>query len=280
MRSKILDMQDGPVSKYLVRPSGEGRPAARCRADALPLRADAAPFPVVVSNGRYSDQPLDWRSRLFGIGATAAAFLLPVAGLFLSWQAVHPLVAPAEPLVVTLQPLAAPPDPVEEVPEGPRQVEQKEQKVERKDLSDPPKVLTPLSSPTLMKLATPAPAMKVADPIPETTAPKSMPAPPATRASSDADASWEALLLAHLEKYRRFPAAARARREEGIAFVTFRMNRAGRVLSAIIGRSSGSVFLDRAALETIRRAQPLPAIPKEKADELELSVPVEFFMQQ
>ncbi|WP_313440412.1 energy transducer TonB [Novosphingobium sp.] len=46
-----------------------------------------------------------------------------------------------------------------------------------------------------------------------------------------------------------------------------------------LGRSSGSIFLDRAALETIRRAQPLPAIPEGKPDELELSVPVEFFLQ-
>ncbi|MFK4870880.1 energy transducer TonB, partial [Novosphingobium sp. ZW T3_23] len=97
--------------------------------------------------------------------------------------------------------------------------------------------------------------------------------------SSNADATWEALLLAHLEKYRRYPAAARARREEGVSFVTFRMNRAGKVLSASLGRSSGSIFLDRAAMETIRRAQPLPAIPAGKPDEMELSVPVEFFLQ-
>lgn len=144
---------------------------------------------------------------------------------------------------------------------------------------EPPKLLIPQPSAHLIPIEPSAPAAKPADPVPETTAPKTMPAPPARRASSNADATWEALLLAHLEKYRRYPAAARARREEGVTFVTFRMNRAGKVLSASLGRSSGSIFLDRAALDTIRRAQPLPAIPEGKPDEVELSVPVEFFLQ-
>lgn len=105
-----------------------------------------------------------------------------------------------------------------------------------------------------------------------------MPAPPARQAASNQKATWVALLLAHLEKYRRYPAAARARRHEGVAYVTFRMNRAGTVLSADIVRSSGSAMLDRAALDTLRRAQPLPKIPDDRPDTLELSVPVEFFV--
>lgn len=90
--------------------------------------------------------------------------------------------------------------------------------------------------------------------------------------------TWEAVLLAHLEKYRRYPATARNRREEGVTYVTFHMNRAGMVLSNRIMRSSGSALLDRAALETLKRAQPLPPIPADRSDPLELSVPVEFFI--
>lgn len=59
----------------------------------------------------------------------------------------------------------------------------------------------------------------------------------------------------------------------------FRMNRAGRVLSASIARGSGYAALDREALATLRRAEPLPKIPPDKPDEVELSVPVEFFMR-
>lgn len=49
---------------------------------------------------------------------------------------------------------------------------------------------------------------------------------------------------------------------------------------AEIARSSGSAMLDRAALDTIRRAQPLPAISEDKPNELDLSVPVEFFVRK
>ncbi|MBL7598933.1 energy transducer TonB, partial [Escherichia coli] len=117
------------------------------------------------------------------------------------------------------------------------------------------------------------------DPIPETTAPKSHPAPPASSVSSDQPVSWEAKLLAHLERHRRYPATSRARRDQGVAHVRFRMNRAGRVLEVALIRSSGIPELDRAALATIRRAQPLPAIPDDRPDPLDLSVPVEFFLR-
>jgi protein TonB len=73
-------------------------------------------------------------------------------------------------------------------------------------------------------------------------------------------------------------AIARARHEQGVTHVRFRMNRAGAVLSADILRSSGSATLDRAALDTLSCAQPLPAIPDDKPDPLELSGPVEFFI--
>jgi len=65
-----------------------------------------------------------------------------------------------------------------------------------------------------------------------------------------------------------------------VVHVTFRMNRQGQVLSSSIARSSGSSALDRAALDTLRRAQPLPAIPDDRPDPLQLSVPVEFFVNR
>ncbi|WP_371432106.1 energy transducer TonB [Novosphingobium sp.] len=40
-------------------------------------------------------------------------------------------------------------------------------------------------------------------------------------------------------------------------------------------RSSGFPDLDKAALETLRRADPLPKIPADRPDEIELAVPVE-----
>jgi len=279
MRHEALhDYDDAVAGEIVLRsppPNAVSNPVRRTAPDLVSQPI----YPQASLNRRYSDRPLDWRSRLFGLAGTGGVVLAILTGLVVTWQAVQPMVTPAEALIVTTQPLAAPPEPVEEVPEGPRQVERKASRAEREPQPEPPKLLIPQPSTHPVPIEPPAPAAKPADPVPETTAPKTMPAPPARRASSNADATWEALLLAHLEKYRRYPAAARARREEGVSFVTFRMNRAGKVLSASLGRSSGSIFLDRAAMETIRRAQPLPAIPEGKPDELELSVPVEFFLQ-
>lgn len=181
--------------------------------------------------------------------------------------------SPREPLVVTLQPLAAPPEPVEEVPDDPRQIARKalkpqEQRTQPTDLH----ILHPTQ--LVMNVPTPTEQAKAAEPVPKTTAPQSRPAPPDRQVNSH----QEAQLLAHLEKYRRYPPAAKSRRDEGITYVTFRMSRAGTLLSSRIGRSSGSVLLDCAALDMLKRAQSLPTIPADKKDPLELSVPVEFFV--
>lgn len=62
--------------------------------------------------------------------------------------------------------------------------------------------------------------------------------------------------------------------------VRFVMNREGRVLSSRIERSSGHPALDRAALDMLTRAQPLPTPPAEVAGaQIELVVPVEFFVR-
>lgn len=57
------------------------------------------------------------------------------------------------------------------------------------------------------------------------------------------------------------------------------MNRDGHVLSSSLVRTSGFADLDQAALDTLRRADPLPAIPPERSDEVELVVPVEFYLR-
>jgi protein TonB len=101
---------------------------------------------------------------------------------------------------------------------------------------------------------------------------------PVATVSGQAPGSWEGQVLGWLERFRRYPGHARERRQQGVAQVRFRMDRTGRVLVVALERSSGYPLLDQAALDTIRRAQPLPAIPPDRADELELSVPVEFHL--
>jgi protein TonB len=86
----------------------------------------------------------------------------------------------------------------------------------------------------------------------------------------------EGLILAHLERFRRYPARACAARQQGVTHVRFKMNRAGMLLSSTIVQKSGSFDLDQAALDTLRRAQPLPTIPADRPDVVELNIPVEF----
>lgn len=240
----------------------------------------ATPTPTnYYPSSRYCQRPLDWRARLFGALSTATLSALSVGIALFTWHTVRTVTTVPEPVMVTFKPLAAPSEPVDEVPEGPRQVEQKQVEPLEQERPPSPEIVIPHPAPVTLSSPPPIEQVKQATPVLETTSPRSLQALPSPEASSMQKATWEALLLAHLEKYRRYPAAARGRREEGVAYVIFRMNRAGTVLSAAILRSSRSALLDHAALETLRRAQPLPAVPENKPDPLELSVPIEFFMQ-
>ncbi|RIV82245.1 TonB family protein [Aurantiacibacter xanthus] len=225
---------------------------------------------------------MDWRTRLFGITGTAAVGALALGCALFTWQVVYPtVVVPSAPLVVELQPLAAPPEPPREVATGPEQVERQEDRPrpEPEIAPPPPMVQFPQTTTVMHEIREPVEAVIVpGPPAPETTAPKSVAAPAAASLSSDARQTWEARLLAHLEHYRRFPARARVARQQGTVQIRFRMNRAGSVLTASVVNGSGFTTLDQAALDTLKRAEPLPGIPTDMPDEVELTIPVEFYL--
>ena len=52
-------------------------------------------------------------------------------------------------------------------------------------------------------------------------------------------------LFGHLNRYKRYPASARMRRQEGVVSFRFTMDRQGHVLSYEIAKTSGSDALDR-----------------------------------
>lgn len=110
-------------------------------------------------------------------------------------------------------------------------------------------------------------------------APITPPLPPGPSEASPGADSWEARVMGRLERHRRYPNSARARREQGIVLVRVRLDRDGRLLALALEHSSGHPGLDAAALETFRRAAPLPPLPDDKPAPLELSLPVEFFMR-
>ena len=215
------------------------------------------------------------------LALVVAAHLLPFAGLLVASRTpmAMPVVEPV--IMVELVRTQAPPQPVSELPVGPQQVEAAASRPTPREL-EKVRITTPLTDvePLLVPDQTPQPPAPAAQatPAPATTAPLSRPAPPAASASS-APTDWQGRLLAHLEANKRYPAAALARRQQGVAHVRFVMNREGRVLSSQLERSSGNAALDRAALDMLTRAQPLPRPPAEvTGDRIELVVPVEFFI--
>ncbi|MFG3447254.1 energy transducer TonB [Stenotrophomonas sp. NPDC047960] len=109
--------------------------------------------------------------------------------------------------------------------------------------------------------------------------PPSPPLPPGPSETMPGRDSWEARVMARLERFRRYPHAARARRHEGIVQVRVSLARDGQLLSVAVEQSSGYAMLDQAALETFRRAAPLPVVPDDRPAPVELSFPVEFFIR-
>ncbi|WP_417668885.1 TonB family protein [Roseibium sp.] len=61
----------------------------------------------------------------------------------------------------------------------------------------------------------------------------------------------------------RYPSAARKKGLTGNTVVSFTVDAAGRASGVRVVRSSGSPILDKAALDTVRRASPFPKVPPE-----------------
>jgi protein TonB len=73
--------------------------------------------------------------------------------------------------------------------------------------------------------------------------------------------SYNARVLAHLQRYRIYPDQARSAGVTGVSTVRFTIGASGNVVSVLLARGSGSGTLDQAALAMVRRASPFPSIP-------------------
>jgi protein TonB len=138
--------------------------------------------------------------------------------------------------------------------------------------------------------ATPPPKEETKPPEPETQValpepPKPEPpqeqkqatAPPAAVPSAAVSRRWESELVAHIQRSIRYPPAARARGETGLARVAFTIDRDGWVQTSRLVHSSGAPELDREALAALTRAQPMPRPPNRvSSSELSFTVPVRF----
>lgn len=180
-------------------------------------------------------------------------------------------------IAIDLAPMvSAPPEPEVALPEGPKE----EEVVEPAPVPEPP----------LPRDAIPEPEKKPEPKkeVKEATAPRAAEAPKAERVTAPVNAppsmaernaipTYQQALLAHLERYKKYPRAARRRAQEGTAHVRFRIDRQGNVLSSALAQSSGYSLLDEEVLETVERADPLPAMPPEiSGSTLDVTVPVRF----
>jgi len=108
----------------------------------------------------------------------------------------------------------------------------------------------------------PAQASSSATPAPAAVrGPQAAPFDSDTPPASAAPASWQSQVLSHLAHFKRYPGDARQRKRAGAAWVRFQVDRDGKLLASELITSSGTVLLDREALQVLQRAQPLPAPP-------------------
>lgn len=264
-----MSLREGAARLRLVDSDMEAAPVAYA-----PPKAALQAY----SYTRYSDQPMSLRTRLCGVGGVGLVAALFAGGMLLSWQVYKAVKAPATLNVFNVAPPAAPPEPVREVPPGPEKVQKETARPDPdQPRIEPPKVEVPSANPLPVMAAKPTP--DPGPPVKETTAPESKPAPPAPQVSTGKP-TWEGLVLGALNKVKRYPRDAHFARQQGVPYIRFVMDRAGKVLSSRLERSSGYRSLDQEALSLPKRAQPLPKPPEDvKGDTIELVVPVEFFMR-
>lgn len=207
-------------------------------------------------------------------------------GLFLwalYWRpAAIPLELPPAAMLIELEPLAAAPKPA---PPPPPQVQPQEPEPQPKLVEAPkPKLAIappkPKPKPRPPKPVEPKPQVKPADnppaPVAAADAKPAAPQQAAVSAPSKAEISWQSKLLSHLSRYKRYPDDARRRGFEGVNRLRFVVDGQGKVLSYALAGRSGSASLDRATLEMIRRAQPLPPPPPEMLQNGQLEIVAPF----
>jgi periplasmic protein TonB len=175
---------------------------------------------------------------------------------------------------------AAPTAPPSDLAPGPPEMET--------EATPPPKEETkPPEEEAEVALPTPEPPkpqppveQREAKAMPSVELPASAAVPPTPGAEVHTPAAlirWQSALAAHIERFKRYPAAARAGHEQGVATVAFTIDHEGHLLHSSIVQSSGSPVLDQETLDMLARAQPMPKPPGSTPDRLlSFIVPVRF----
>jgi protein TonB len=86
---------------------------------------------------------------------------------------------------------------------------------------------------------------------------------------------FQQALLRHVERYQSDP-NTRPFNLRGTVVTRVSMRRDGTLIGVWVKTSSGQVILDKEAVETIRRSQPLPPVPRELPDRLTFDMGLDF----
>jgi protein TonB len=138
-----------------------------------------------------------------------------------------------------------------------------------------PRVERPVERPRRPDPPRPRPPQREAAAPPRAAAPAASAAAPTQGQSAPvvSVASWRGTLVAHLNRFKRFPPGG----STGLATVAFTIDRSGRVVGASLVGSSGDAALDTEAVSMVRRASPVPAPPAGVGGgSISLTVPVRF----
>ncbi len=86
------------------------------------------------------------------------------------------------------------------------------------------------------------------------------------------------LISLWIQKFKVYPEDARAKGLQGATVVRIRIDRRGNINYYALERSTGIELLDHAAIDMIRRANPVPAVPNDypAGDTFEFLIPVNF----
>lgn len=91
---------------------------------------------------------------------------------------------------------------------------------------------------------------------------------------------FAARLAAHIASFKHYPAAGKTPQPSGTVILRFTLARDGSINDMRIFKSSGHPDLDNAAIETLKRAQPLPPLPATMTAPAVFALPFRFVTGQ
>jgi protein TonB len=201
---------------------------------------------------------------------THAAIVAAVA-LWYARRPVEPTILPA--IAVTLAPVesSSPEVQDQDIAVGPTMQQAEATPPEPTKVEEKPveRVEQPPSPPQQAEVTLPQAEPKEVEkpkPVPQPPAPETRAPPKNDRLGQFSEAgsnAYNALVFGHLQRFKRYPAAARGK--SGTVVVRSALNRAGDVIESAVTKSSGNDVLDREAVAILQRASPFPAFPAAKS---------------